>query len=110
MDDIKDYQDLTETHVTIDDIFLLPGTKIYATVRAFNKVGLHNVLTSEAIQISLRFDPIIKVLDGTGGKDLDYQNNRHVIQGKSQNIIKPRVIFYDKIRITQVNLILRTSL
>lgn len=92
MNDIKDYQDLTETHVTIDGISLLPGTQIYATVRAFNKVGLHNVLTSEAIQISLSFDPIIKVLDGTGGKDLDYQNNRHVIQGKLQNMIIPRVI------------------
>lgn len=92
MNDIKDYQDLTETHVTIDGISLLPGTQIYATVRAFNKVGLHIVLTSEAIQISLSFDPIIKVLDGTCGKDLDYQNNRHVIQGKLQNMIIPRVI------------------
>lgn len=80
MDDIKDYQDLKGTLITIDNIAVSAGTKIFATVRAYNKVGLHNIVTSDQITVSP--NPVIEVLDGKGEKDADYQSDLHVIQGK----------------------------
>lgn len=80
LDDIKDYQDLRGTYITIDNIAVSAGTKIFATVRAYNKVGLHNIVTSDPITVSP--DPVIEVLDGKGEKDVDYQSDLHVIQGK----------------------------
>lgn len=80
LDDIKDYQDLRGTYITIHNIAVFAGTKIFATVRAYNKVGLHNIVTSDPITVSP--DPVIEVLDGKGEKDVDYQSDLHVIQGK----------------------------
>lgn len=78
--DIEDFQELTDTYVTINNIVVSAGTKIFATVRAYNKVGLHNVVTSDPIIVSP--DPVIEVWDGNDVKDSDYQNDFHVIQGK----------------------------
>jgi hypothetical protein len=65
---------------TIDNIFVSAGTKIYATVRAYNKVGLHSVATSDAIIVSP--DPVIDVIDGSGDIDADYQTSLNLIQGE----------------------------
>ncbi|XP_061168901.1 uncharacterized protein LOC133178169 [Saccostrea echinata] len=78
-DNIKAYQDMENNYMTIDNIYASAGTKIYATVRAYNRVGLHSVLTSEPIIVSP--DPRIDVLDGKGDIDADFQASLNVIQG-----------------------------
>lgn len=91
MDNIKEYQDLNDTYVTIDNILASPGTKIYATVRAYNKVGLHSVVTSDSIIVSP--NPKIEVFDGgIVDTDLDYQNDLNVIKGKKSYIYYTTVI------------------
>ena len=84
LDDIKEYQEMLKNYMTIDNIFVSAGKKMYATVRAYNKVGLTNVLTSDPIIVSP--DPVIEVFDGPGDKDSDYQKDLNVIWGK--NIVK----------------------
>ncbi|XP_061188852.1 uncharacterized protein LOC133197029 [Saccostrea echinata] len=81
-DNIKSYQELEKTYMTIDNIYVPPGTRIYATVRAYNKVGLHSVITSEPIVVSP--DPRIDVFDGKGDRDSDFQIDLNLIQGSYQ--------------------------
>lgn len=80
--------------MTIDNIFVSAGTKIYATVKAYNNVGLHNVLTSDPIIVSP--DPSIEVIDGTDETDSDYQTSLNIIQGnlKNFNIYKKHKLLY----------------
>ncbi|XP_061168902.1 uncharacterized protein LOC133178171 [Saccostrea echinata] len=78
-ENIKAYQDMENNYMTIDNIYVSSGTKLYATVRAFNKVGLYSVLTSEPIIVSP--DPRIDVVDGKGDRDADFQASLNVIQG-----------------------------
>ncbi|XP_062588035.1 uncharacterized protein LOC134249704 [Saccostrea cucullata] len=78
-DNIESYQEMEDTYMTVDNIFVPSGTKIYATVRAYNKVGLHSIVTSEPIVVSP--DPTIEVFDGKGEKDWDFQIDLNLIQG-----------------------------
>lgn len=94
LDNIKAYQEMTGSYMTIDNIFVSAGTKIYATVKAYNNVGLHNVLTSDPIIVSP--DPFIEVIDGKGETDSDYQTSLNIIQGNLQtfNISKEHKLLY----------------
>ncbi|KAK3084977.1 hypothetical protein FSP39_022291 [Pinctada imbricata] len=79
--DIQKFELVNHTaKVFIDHLSLRHGTQVYATARVYNKAGLYNLFTSDAVAISP--SPKLTVTDGdVRGKDSDYQSKLNVIQG-----------------------------
>ncbi|VDI44467.1 Hypothetical predicted protein, partial [Mytilus galloprovincialis] len=71
--------------IDVKDKVLIPylnmedGSDVTVTVRAFNKAGLYNQVTSDPVIVSLV--PQLTVIDGTSLEDEDYQTSLNVIQG-----------------------------
>ncbi|XP_063447918.1 uncharacterized protein LOC134727466 [Mytilus trossulus] len=79
----KNIQDFSS--IDVKDKVLIPylnmedGSDVTVTVRAFNKAGLYNQVTSDPVIVSLV--PHLTVIDGTSLEDEDYQTSLNVIQG-----------------------------
>ena len=56
------------------------SSKVYVTVRAFNKAGLYSQRRSNPVVISSR--PFLRVTDGPSDTDIDFQSSLGVLQGR----------------------------
>ena len=56
------------------------SSKVYVTVRAFNKAGLYSQRRSNPVVISSR--PFLRVMDGPSDTDIDFQSSLGVLQGR----------------------------
>lgn len=66
--------------IFINNIFMPESSKVYVTVRAFNKAGLYHQQRSAPIVISSR--PSLRVIDGPSDTDIDFQSSLGVLQGR----------------------------
>ncbi|XP_061197209.1 uncharacterized protein LOC133205414 [Saccostrea echinata] len=64
----------------INNIFMPEGSKVYVTVRSFNKAGLYGQMRSDPVVISSQ--PSLRVVDGPSDDDTDFQSSLGVLQGR----------------------------
>ncbi|XP_062567667.1 uncharacterized protein LOC134229900 [Saccostrea cucullata] len=78
---IKDFITLENPEkFLINGIFMPEGSKVYATVRTFNKAGLYGQMRSDPVVISSQ--PSLMVIDGPSDEDIDFQSSLGILQGR----------------------------
>lgn len=78
---IKDFKPIENPEkFLINNIVMPEGSKVYVTVRSYNKAGLYGQVRSNTVVISSQ--PSLKVIDGPSETDIDFQSSLGVLEGR----------------------------